>query len=53
VINLTYMLSELRCRRGRTLFTALGLVAAAEMTPTVRTQNGSIAHARAPEAVEA
>jgi hypothetical protein len=53
VIYLTYMLSELRCRKGRTLFTALGLAAAAEVTPTVRMQDGSIAHAHAPEAVEA
>jgi hypothetical protein len=53
VIYLTYMLSELRCRKGRMLFTALGLAAAAEVTPTVRMQDRSIAHAHAPEAVEA
>jgi hypothetical protein len=53
VIYLTYMPSELRCRKGRTLFTALGLAGAAEMTLTVRMQDGSIAQAGAPEAVEA
>jgi hypothetical protein len=53
VIYLTFMPSELRCRKGRTLFTALGLAAAADVTPTVRVQDGSIAHAGAPEAVEA
>jgi hypothetical protein len=53
VIYLTYMPSELRSRKGRTLFTALGLARADEVTPTVRMQDGSIAHARAPEAVEA
>jgi hypothetical protein len=53
VIYLTYMPSEVRCRKGRTLFTALGLAGAAEVTLTVRMQDGSIAHAGAPEAVEA
>jgi hypothetical protein len=53
VIYLTYMPSEVRCRNGRTPLTALGLAVAAEVTPTVRMQDGSIAHAGVPEAVEA